>query len=396
MPKNKKLKPYSQTNHYYLRNKVKLVHGGKEFFIRLKQLIDEARHSIHIQTYIFDDDETGTFVADALIDAAKRNIDVYLIVDGFASQNLSKDFVKKLKQAGINFHFFEPLFRSRNFYFGRRLHHKVMVIDGVRALVGSMNIADRYNDLPGRRAWYDLALYVEGEAAVALYWICCKLWVKPSKIFKLPDNIDDIIKSIPKEQYCSVLVRQNDWVNRKIQISRTYLNLARDATDRISVINSYFLPRQVFLNRLKRAAKKGIEVRIILTKVSDIKIAKLAERYLYRSMLRNKIQLYEYRPTMLHAKLAVSGNQVLTLGSYNVNGLSDFASVELNLDVKNEKFVRRVEKEIDDLIEKDCVAIDPTTYLTKPFSLKQLIQWISFQLIHLTLTVFTFYFRQKE
>jgi cardiolipin synthase len=331
------------------------------------------------------------------MEAAKRKVAVYLLADGFASQKLSKSFREKLRRAGIHFRFFEPLLRSHHFYFGRRLHHKVTVIDGVQALVGSMNIADRYNDLPEERAWFDLALYVEGEASIALHNICCRFWTKKkSKAFKLPDDVHDFIASIPEEEYCPVRIRQNDWVNRKDQISKTYSGLFLGAKETISIVCSYFLPGKTFLKQIKQAVRRGVKIKVVLAGFSDVKIAKFAERYLYRWMLRNKIEVYEYQPTVLHSKMAFADNHLLTLGSFNINGLSAYASVELNLDIKNEAFVRKVEKETSTIIERDCIAIDLTTYTIRLFSLKQFIQWASFQIIRLTLTLSTFYFRQRE
>jgi cardiolipin synthase len=110
-------------------------------------LINKATESIHLQTYIYDDDETGRQVADALIAAAKRNVSVYLLTDGYASQVMAKKFIHELKVSGVHFSFFEPLFRSKYFYFGRRLHQKVFVADTKFALVGGINITNRYNDM---------------------------------------------------------------------------------------------------------------------------------------------------------------------------------------------------------------------------------------------------------
>ena len=141
-------------------NSIKLIHGGKEFFELLEKLIDAARHSIHLHTYIFDADETGKRIGDALIRAAKRGVKIYMLVDGFASKNLPEAFIDDFKKAGILFRFFEPFLKSKSLYFGRRMHHKVFVSDGSHSLVGGINIADHYNDVAGHKAWLDYALYV--------------------------------------------------------------------------------------------------------------------------------------------------------------------------------------------------------------------------------------------
>ena len=170
------LQKASLTDKFSQQNIVSLVRGGAPFFVRLSALIDKAEHSIHLQTYVFAADTTGNTVAQALMAAAKRGVSVYLMADGYASGSLPKTFIQKLEDAGVHFRFFEPLFRGQDFYFGRRLHHKVFVADAKYALISGSNIADRYNDLPGQPAWYDMAVLVEGDSVLELYDICQKIW----------------------------------------------------------------------------------------------------------------------------------------------------------------------------------------------------------------------------
>jgi cardiolipin synthase len=395
--KTKTRKGIRSRDEYLQNNRVKLVHGGKEFFQLLKNRIEQAKHSIHFQTYIFDEDNAGNYVANALIKAAKRNVAVYLLLDGYASQKLSKEFRKKLEDAGIHFRYFEPLLRSRHFYFGRRLHHKVVVVDGIHGLVGSMNVSDRYLDPPEEETWFDIAIHVEGEAALELNKICWQFWTrKKKKIIQLPEESLDYHKSIPADERMPVRIRQNDWVNRKQQIFRTYLNMFRQSDKSLSIVCSYFIPGQSLLDELKKSVKRGVNVRVVLTGFSDVKIAKTAERYLYRWMLRNKIRVYEYQPAVLHAKFAEMDSEFVTLGSYNVNNISAYASIELNLDVKHKGFAEEVQKEIDKLIEKDCKEVDLKTYNSKLFSFKQFARWASFYIIRIILNLTTFYFRQRE
>ncbi|MBK7883366.1 MAG: hypothetical protein IPJ81_05955 [Chitinophagaceae bacterium] len=169
--------PNQKKSHKYSPcNKVKLVRGGREYFDMLLLLINNAKESIHLQSYIYSDDETGCLIADALQAAVKRNVQVYLLADGYASQALSKEFIDGLNDAGINFKFFEPFYKSKYFYFGRRMHHKVFVADASYVLVGGINITNRYNDMPGQPAWLDFALYAEGEIAKQLCILCWKTW----------------------------------------------------------------------------------------------------------------------------------------------------------------------------------------------------------------------------
>ncbi|HEX6334091.1 MAG TPA: phospholipase D-like domain-containing protein, partial [Flavisolibacter sp.] len=139
-------------------NRVRLLRGGSEYFDALEELIAKAQYTIYLQVYIFDDDATGIRVGNALIEAAKRGVSVFVLADGYASQSLSRVVISSWQKAGIHFRFFEPLLRSTRFYFGRRLHHKIVVVDAQYGLVGGMNIADRYNDVGDERAWLDFAV----------------------------------------------------------------------------------------------------------------------------------------------------------------------------------------------------------------------------------------------
>src|SRR5688572_5949041 len=251
--KKKSKKRVRYRDEFLQMNRARLVHGGPEFFKLLKKLIDQAKHSIHFQIYIYDEDNAGKYVTDALINAAKRGVAVYLMVDGYASQKLSKEFRKTLTEAGIRFRFFEPLLKSRHFYFGRRLHHKIIVFDGIYALEGSMNVSDKYFNPPDEETWLDIAMYVEGEAAIGLNKICWDFWTKrKSRIVALPEESLSFSQSIPKEERVPIRIRQNDWVNRKQQVSRTYRYMFKNANESLSILCSYFIPSWTMLDELKK------------------------------------------------------------------------------------------------------------------------------------------------
>ncbi|HEY4205165.1 MAG TPA: phospholipase D-like domain-containing protein [Puia sp.] len=380
---------------YTHHNKVRLVHGGSDYFTTLLQMIDQAKTIVHLQTYIYEDDETGRTVSAALLRAAQRKVLVYVLLDGYASQDLSKDMIKEWREAGIRFRWFWPLIKSRNFYFGRRMHHKVLAVDGSYGLAGGVNISDRYNDIGGQKAWFDRALFVEGEAALKLHIICRDMWTKAywkkdggrrEKFAWLPGIIPD--------ETCMVRVRRNDWVQGKSQISRSYLEMFRNAHSHITILSSYFLPGSIFRRQMALAARRGVKIKVIVGNISDVKISRYAERFMYRWLLRNKIEVYEYLDTILHGKLATYDGHWMTNGSYNVNKISAYASVELNMDVRNADFVQKVEEELDDIIQRHCVRITAENIRHSAFA--QFMQWLSFQTIRVIFFLFTFYFRQEK
>ena len=382
---------------YSLKNKVALLRGGKPYFDRLLQLIGSAKESFHLQTYIYDDDDTGKLVANALKEAAKRNVQVYLLADGYASKVMSRAFIKDLKNAGIHFRFFNPIFKSRYFYFGRRLHHKVAVADATYALVGGVNITNRYNDMPGKPAWLDFALYIEGEAARELCVLCWKTWKNyPMKMGLTPCEQKKIEYKIPAGEECKVSMRRNDWVRRKNEISSTYVNMLRNASSHITILCSYFLPGRIIRRQIAGAVKRGVRIRVITAGVSDVMMAKYAERYMYEWLLRNNIELYEYQPNVLHGKIAVCDREWLTIGSYNINNISAYASIELNMNVYNKEFTKETEALLQDIIEKDCVRVTKENYERSKNIVKQFVRWFSYEFIRFIFYLFTFYFKRKR
>lgn len=158
---------------------------------------------------------------------------------------------------------------------------------------------------------------------------------------------------------------------------------------------SYFLPGRVLRKRLMLASKRGVRIRLILAGPSDVMLAKHAERYLYRWMLRNHIEIYEYQPTVLHAKMMVVDNHWVTIGSFNVNNVSAYASMETNFDVRNKPFATTVQKLMDSIIQQDCIQVTRKSPVFNASLVKKFIQKSSYELIRVILNLSTFYFKQE-
>ncbi|MFT4024799.1 MAG: phospholipase D-like domain-containing protein, partial [Flavihumibacter sp.] len=292
-------RPKGFTRH----NTVLLIRGGIAYFNKLHALMDAAQHSFHLQVYIFEHDETGTAVINHLCATAKRGVSTSLLVDGYGSRLFPAEWIAELQAAGVAFRVFKPLFASGDYYFGRRLHHKVAVCDGRAALVGGLNISNRYNDMPGEPAWLDWAACVEGEAAHQLHAVAEEIFYRA--------NLQPGTKKQPGRQLppryrtgdTAVAVRRQDWVRRQSGISRSYLHMMYRAQKEVMLLSSYFLPGAPMRKALARAAARGVTVQVIIAGKSDVAIAKQAERFLYRWLLRRGIEVYEYQPRVLHGKI---------------------------------------------------------------------------------------------
>lgn len=379
-------------NGYTENNTVTIVRGGADYFARIDEIAAGATYSLHFQTYIFDEDETGLHVAEALMSAARRGVLVYLMLDGYASQHLSTGFIKRIEAGGVHFRFFEPLFRSKDYYFGRRMHHKVLVADGAVCLIAGLNVSNRYNDMPGMPAWLDWALMVHGDAARRANDMCVKMW---DKAMFQPNCLAVQCPEVVHTHKCRVRLRRNDWVYRITEITDSYAELFKLAKSEITIMTSYFWPTTKMLGRMVKAAGRGVKIRIVLTGNADVPLAKYAERYLYQRMFRERIEIYEYKESVLHGKAAIRDCDWVTVGSYNLNNISAGASVELNLDVLDESVAQELRMQINDLIENHCVHVTSATFDASSNVIKKFFYYLSYLTVHLLYFLFTFYFNQR-
>jgi cardiolipin synthase len=378
---------------YNFINQATLIRGGEAYFKKMSEMISQADHSIQLQVYIFDGDTTGMQIADLLIKAAQEGKIVQVLLDGYASRNIPASLITRMRQVGIRLRFFNPLWKGKKFYFGRRLHHKILVCDGRIALVGGVNISDRYNDLPGSPGWLDWAVYTEGEAAFELHKVCNSQFAKNEKDW-IHIEPEHIFKGLNKKIHCAIRIRRNDWVKNLNQISASYMEMLRQAKNEITILSSYFIPSGFFRKQMMHALKRGVKIKLILAGESDVIIAKAAERFLYQWALRNGIEIYEYKHNILHGKIAICDKSRVTLGSYNVNDISAKASIELNLDIDDMDFAESVQLELDHIITSECHEIQANHL--KINWLEKFYFWICYEIYKSIFSLFTFYFKKEK
>ncbi|MDO9187419.1 MAG: cardiolipin synthase ClsB [Bacteroidia bacterium] len=372
-----------KAEEYHKAAEVRLVHSGNDYFETLENLIHSAKHSLHLQTYIFDEDETGRSIANSLKAAASRGVKIHMMLDGYGSKSLSRKFSKDLRSSGIRLRYFAPFFSSQNIYFGRRLHHKVIVADKNIALIGGINIADKYHGSATDTAWLDYAILIKGSICQEVDNICLhtygrKLIWKQKKAKKVP-------KQIQADELISVRIRENDRLRRKNQISGSYLQAIQNAKKSIYITGSYFLPGTRLRKALIKAAKHGVEVHLIMAGVSDVPVFQSATRWLYDLLFRNGIKIYEWEKSVLHGKVAVVDGNWATIGSFNLNHLSAYGSIELNVDVLNEQFSKSFQLHLKSVIETGCKQVFPI-HQNNHWTAK-LKRWAAYQLTRTTIKI---------
>ncbi|MCU0461789.1 MAG: phospholipase D-like domain-containing protein [Bacteroidales bacterium] len=373
-------------HNYRGGHQIELLQSGEPFFAAVEKIIDEAKHFIHFQTYLIDEDETGIRIIKALIRASQRGIRTYLLLDAYGTKYLSRELVDSIDNSGILFRFFSPTFVTQGFQLSLRLHSKVVIADGETAIVGGMNFADRYHGSPSKKEWLDFAVAVKGPECVQILSILKKNWNKTfisrqeraTEIIHIPVYYEDNIR---------LKILQNNWYRNKMEILRSYRSAIRHAQDRVVIMASYFLPGRLERRLLKNASLRGVDITIVLAAESDAPMFDRATHFLYDFILRNKIRIYEYLPSNLHAKVATIDGKWSTVGSYNLNHVSDYASVEINVGILDEPFARKFEDLMRTIIKNDCREVTFEEYNRRRTWFNRLSGWFAYQMIRLAMRI---------
>lgn len=342
---------------YYPAEEVKLVYSGSDYFDKLILLIRSAQSSLHFQTYIFEDDATGRLIADELKISAAKGVRIYMLIDAFGSKELPGKFITELRTCGINIRLFAPFFSKNTINIGRRMHHKIVIADDQQTLIGGINISDKYRGSETQAAWLDYAILVKGDVCKKASKIC---FVILKRRFPLS------LKPIEKNNYHQlplVRFRQNDRLRGKRQISKGYIQAIKNAKKSIVFVSSYFLPGRRILKTLKKAARRGVQVTIILSANSDIILFGSATSHLYVSLMKQGITIYEWQNSILHGKIAMVDEQWVTIGSFNLNYLSALSSIELNVETMDAALVIELKQHIEAIILNGCKKIDYDVFL---------------------------------
>jgi len=375
------------SRHYYKSgHSVSLLRSGDQYFAECIKIIDHAKQFIHFQTYIVDDDDTGRRFTDALVRAAQRGVRVYFLLDAFGGGSFSKELITKVESAGVLFRKFSPGLITKGFQLSLRLHHKVLLVDGEIAIIGGMNVADRYHGTDSFKEWLDFAILMKGPECLHTLLMLKRLWNKAflsrrersNEIIHTPSFYPDNVR---------VKVMSNNWYRNKIEILKSYRSALKHSQHHMIIFASYFLPGRNERKLLRIASRRGVDIKIVLSAVSDARIFKRATNFLYDFILRNNIKIYEYLPSNLHAKVASVDGKWSTIGSYNMNHLSDYGSVETNVNVFDERFSGKFESLLLEIIDNDCRQVTFEEYRRRKTFFFQLTDWFSYQMIRLLLRI---------
>jgi cardiolipin synthase len=340
-------------------HQIDLLRNGAQYFPALIDAIKSAKRSVFLEAYIFQNDATGKLVANALADASRRAVAVHLLVDGFGTLAIEGEVARILSACSVQVRTFRP--EPKRFTLNRqrlrRMHRKLCVVDGELAFVGGINVLDDLFDpnhgvLDAPR--FDFAVRVRGPSVAKVHLAVQRLWWEVGLVQRLsrerlmwPDEVQSTITAAGRHRAMFV-VRDNLRFRRTIE--RFYLRAIGRAKRDILIANAYFLPGHRFRNALLAARARGVRVRLLLQGRVEYRLQHYASQALYDELLRAGIEIIEYTPSFLHAKVAVIDDWA-TVGSSNIDPFSLLLAREANIMVVSSSFAGELRAELEKAID---------------------------------------------
>ena len=334
---------------------LQIFNEGNEKIKQLIKDIQQAKHSIHIQYYIFENDQTGSTIIKELADKARQGIKVRIIYDGVGSWNINKKTIRNIRNQGIEIYgFLNVVFPKLTSKINYRNHRKIVVIDNNIGYIGGMNIADRYTKGLDWGTWKDLHFRITGEATLGLqqiflldWYVVSKQTINNAKESPTPTTTDNyliqIIPSGPTRSWRTLL--------------QTIIYLICNAKKYIYIQSPYLIPPESLNTAIKTAALAGIVVRLMIPQHSDSKLVHYATKSYITEMLTAGVKIMLYNKGFLHSKLIISDDNISCIGSANM----DFRSFENNFEVNAIVYSNDITTQLKNIFHDDskhCTKLD--------------------------------------
>ena len=351
-------------------NKCTLLFDGPQTMAEMLKAINGARTSINLETYIFDQDELGLKFADALIAKQREGVTVNIMYDSVGTIGVPSAFFTRMREAGIQLLEFNPVnpakLKGDSWKVNNRDHRKVLIVDGKMAFTGGINISKTYAKSSLFRSsakptdesqvgWRDTHIKVEGPAVQAFQWLFIRHWATQDR--------DDLREA----DYFPKPVIAGDKVVRvlgsepggKFEIYKAYNLAIQEARKSIHITSAYFVPDRQTVDALKAAARRGVDVKIVLPGVSDSGLVFHAGHAFYDELLESGVKIYQLKLAVLHAKTAVIDGNWSTVGSTNIDTRSFLHNSEINVVVLGDAFGNEMERAFqEDLRDSVLITLD--------------------------------------
>lgn len=401
----------SPTPEFAHDHDVRLYQGAQELFPALVEAMDAALSDIQFETYIFDFTGAGSSVGEALARAAQRGVRTHLVVDGVGTGRLPAPWAARLTAAGVQWRVYSPLGRlglllpSR----WRRLHRKLCVVDGRVLFCGGINVLDDFHD-PNHGALdaprFDFAVRATGSLVVQASDAMEQLWwrmqaVRDVRKRRLPEALQALrtasaqrhaeqqigpLRGSGAQVRAALVLRDN--VRNRARIEKTYLRAIGSARHEVIIANAYFVPGRKLRKALLMAARRGVRVRLLLQGRYEYFMQYHAARPVYGPLLEAGVEIHEYAPSFLHAKVAVvdalGDRPWATVGSSNLDPLSLLLAREANVVVEDAAFARDLRQRLVHAMQHAGHRMDPARYAGRPLR-QRVLDRLAFGLMRLAL-----------
>lgn len=347
-------------------NRFALLENGDQYYPRVFERIAQAKFEVMIETFILFEDKVGIALRDVLVAAAQRGVEVHLTLDDYGSPDLSEAFMASLVDAGVHVHLFDPgrKYLGRRLNMLRRLHRKLVTIDGEIAFIGGINFsADHLADF-GDEAKLDHAAEAQGPIVTRIRDFMREQLGEPPQRGDWARRLGNRFRrhrspvepDIDAEGAEAMLVTRDNNHHRD-DIERHYRIAIRTAKRRVWIANAYFFPGYRLLRELRRAGRRGIDVRVILQGQPDVPFARFCASMLYHHLLRASVKVHEYCEKPMHSKIALVDHEWATIGSSNLDPLSLSLNLEANLVIRDRSFNQRLSERMEHLVRHSCKEI---------------------------------------
>lgn len=337
-------------------NQVALLENGEQYYPAVFEAIAGACDEVLLETFILFEDRVGRQLHAVLLAAARRGVRVDMLVDGYGTCDLSSGYVGALTQAGVRLRVYDPARRILGTRFNvlHRMHRKIVVVDADVAFVGGINFSHDHLRAFGPQGKQDYAVRVRGPIVDTIHAFVRGAAERPDRPHWWSRRTTTA--SAPSAEAGSaemIFVTRDNHLHRNA-IERHYRVAIRAARERVVLANAYFFPGYLLVRQLRRAARRGVRVALILQGEPDMPIVKTAASLLYGYLQSAGVQIYEYGERPLHGKVAVVDGRWSTVGSSNLDPLSLTLNLEANLVIRDADFARHLGARLEKLIAEHC------------------------------------------
>ncbi|MEZ4372656.1 MAG: phospholipase D-like domain-containing protein [Polyangiaceae bacterium] len=334
--------------HFVAGNRLLLLRNGSQAFPEMLTAIEGAKRQVLLEMYWFDSDHIGRRFADALLRAAARGVEVRVIYDAIGSIDADDAMFEELSRGGVRVVEFNPILPWRERFrwarVSRRDHRKILVVDGCIGFTGGINIAAPWwPEDDSVEPWRDDMVRVEGPVVEEFVHLFESTWqLETGEALQLFEP--ELALEQGRLHGKSVSVLGEAYYRNRRQIARAYLANIRAAQSRVWITNSYFVPDRPVVKALIAAAQRGVDVRVLLPGEIDVKIVRYASQAVWGKLMRAGVRIFEWSGNVLHAKTAVIDGGWCTIGTFNLDHLSVFSNLEVNLSVRDPEFGEALEQ----------------------------------------------------